>query len=105
MGVCYQHDKHGNLTKYKARLVARGFNQFYKIYYNETFAPVARISTFRCLLVFANQHKMEIHEMDVKTAFLNGDLKEGVFMTIPDGVTVKDDNLVCKLNKSNYGLK
>lgn len=100
-----KHDKNGNLTKYKARLVARGFNQLYKLDYDETFAPVARISTLRCLLAFANQYKLLIHQMDVKTAFLNGDLKEDIFMKVPDGIDIKNVNIVCKLNKSLYGLK
>lgn len=100
-----KNDKNGHPIRYKARLVARGFNQLYKLDYDETFAPVARISTFRCLLAFANQNKMLIHHMDVKTAFLNGELKEEIFMKIPDGVKVNDKNLVYKLNKSLYGLK
>jgi hypothetical protein len=87
--------------KYKARLAARGFNQLYKLDYDETFAPVARINTFRCLLAFTNQCKMLIHQMDVKTAFLNGELREDIsFMKVPDGIDVTNKNIVCK---SLYG--
>ena len=97
-------DRDGNWVKYKARLVARGFNQRKTLDYDETFAPVARISTFRCMVAFANQYELLIHQMDVKTAFLNGTLKENIYMRVPDGVVVKE-NEVCKLNKSLYGLK
>lgn len=69
-------DEHGNPIRYKARLVARGFSQKYLIDYNETFAPVARISSFRFIIAFANQNCLLVHHMDVKTAFLNGKLKE-----------------------------
>lgn len=90
--------------RYKARLVARGFSQEYLTDYNETFAPVARIASFRFIISFANQFNLLVHHMDVKTAFLNGELKEEIYMKIPDGVIGKD-NYVCKLNKSLYGLK
>lgn len=94
----------GKPVRYKARLVARGFSQEYLTDYNETFAPVARMSSFRFIIAFANQFNLLIHHMDVKTAFLNGDLKEEIFMKIPEGVNGKD-NYVCKLNKALYGLK
>lgn len=97
-------DEHGNPTRYKARLVARGFTQKYHIDYEEIYAPVARITTFRFLLAFANQFDLLIHQMDVKTAFLNGNLKEVIYMQIPEGVQA-EENQVCKLNKSIYGLK
>lgn len=99
-----KHDENGNPSKYKARLVARGFSQKYLTYYNETFAPVARIASFRFVIVFANQYNLLIHHMDVKTAFLNGELKEEIYMKVPQGVKCKD-NQVCKLNKAIYGLK
>lgn len=85
--------------KYKTRLVAHGFNQLYKLDYDGTFAPVARISTFRCLLAFANQYKLLVNQIDLKTAFLNGELKEDIFMKVPEGLKINTDNLVCKLNK------
>ena len=99
-----KNDASGNPYKYKARLVARGFSQKYGIDYEETFALVARISSFRFIMAFSNQHDLIVHHMDVKTAFLNGNLKEEIFMKLPDGID-NDKNLVCKLNKAIYGLK
>lgn len=99
-----KNDIYGNPSKYKARLVARGFSQQYLMDYNETFAPVARIATFRLLLSFANQNNLMIHHMDVKTAFLNGNLTEEIYMRVPEGVKASS-NQVCKLHKALYGLK
>lgn len=99
-----KNDEYGKPLKHKARLVARGFSQEYLIDYNETFAPVARISSFRFILAFANQFNLLVHHMDVKTAFLNGNLEEEIYMKIPEGVP-NVNNLVCKLNKALYGLK
>ncbi|CAH0564599.1 unnamed protein product [Brassicogethes aeneus] len=99
-----KNNEFGNPIKYKARLVAKGFSQKYHIDYNETFAPVARISSFRFVLAFANQHCLLVHHMDVKTAFLNGKLKEEIYMKVPEGIK-SNNNQVCKLNKALYGLK
>lgn len=93
-----------NILKYKPRLVARGFNQRYLLDYDETFAPVARIVTFRFLIAFANQSDLLIHQMDVKTAFLNGTLLEEIYMEVPHGFNAPN-GYVCKLNKTLYGLK
>jgi transposase InsO family protein len=90
--------------RYKARLVARGFLQKAGIDYQETYAPVAKLATIRTVIAVANQHKMHIHQMDVKTAFLNGKLEEDVFMEIPEGLDSRP-GYVCKLEKSLYGLK
>lgn len=94
----------GEPVRYKARLVARGFSQQYLEDYDETFAPVARITTFRLIMAFANQNDLLVHHMDVKTAFLNGILKENIYMQVPEGISSKS-NHVCKLNKTLYGLK
>lgn len=99
-----KNDEFGNPLRYKARLVARGFNQQYLQDYNETFAPVARISSFRFIIAFANQFNLLIHHMDVKTAFLNGKLSEEIYMAVPEGVKC-NNNQVCKLHKALYGLK
>lgn len=99
-----KNDEYGNPSKYKARLVARGFSQEYLVDYEETFAPVARISSFRFILAFSNQFNLLVHHMDVKTAFLNGVLKEEIYMKVPEGVKSKS-NQVCKLHKALYGLK
>lgn len=99
-----KNDSNGNLTRYKARLVAKGFSQKYLLDYDETFAPNARITTFRLMLAFAIQNDLLVHQMDVKTAFLNGNLREEIYMRIPEGVNAKE-NHVCKLSKALYGLK
>lgn len=97
-------DECGKPIKYKARLVVRGFNQEFLVDYNETFAPVARISSFRFLLAFSIQNNLLVHHLDVKTAFLNGELEEQIFMEVPQGVASKSTQ-VCRLNKAIYGLK
>ena len=99
-----KNDEFGNPLKFKARVVARGFSQVYLTDYNETFAPVARIPSFRFVIAFSNQFNLLVHHMDVKTAFLNGILKEEIYMRVPEGVECKA-NQVCKLNKAIYGLK
>ncbi|GJY29826.1 zinc finger, CCHC-type containing protein [Tanacetum coccineum] len=75
----------GNIEKFKARLVIQGFKQKLKIDYFDTYAPVARISTIRLLIAMASIHNLIIHQMDVKTAFLNGDLEDEVYMNQPHG--------------------
>lgn len=98
-------DADGNLEKYKARLVARGFTQRYGIDYEETFAPVVRHSTLRTLFAIGVEFDMDIEHIDVSTAFLNGDLKETIYMEQPVGFEVDGTNKVCLLKKSLYGLK
>eukprot|EP00253_Pinus_taeda_P017646 PITA_17646 len=96
----------GSLDKHKARLVAKGFAQKEGVDYEETFAPTAKWATIRTLFALAAQTGWKVHQMDVKTAFLNGDLKENVFMSQPEGFAVKGhEHKVCKLVKSLYGLK
>lgn len=87
-----------------SKTMMTNFSQKYPDDYQETFAPVARISSFRFLLALANQHNLLDHQMDVKTAFLNGKLNEEIYMEIPEGIKVTSDQ-VCKLNKALYGLK
>ena len=90
-----------------ARLVTKGFSQQYSIDYEETFAPVAKFTSIRAILTIAAVLDLEVHQMDVKSAFLNGDLEEEVYMTIPEGVEVPPnvENPVCRLIQSLYGLK
>ncbi len=94
------------VERYKARLVARGFTQTYGVDYNETFAPVAKFTSIRCIFALATLEDMEIHQMDMKTAFLNGELEDEIYMEQPQRFVHKGgEHLVCKLHKSLYGLK
>ena len=96
----------GNVDRYKARLVAKGFTQTYGIDYQETFAPVAKINSIRVLLSLAVNSDWPLYQLDVKNAFLNGDLEEEVFMSLPPGFENKlGSDKVCRLKKSLYGLK
>nr|GFD35057.1 retrovirus-related Pol polyprotein from transposon TNT 1-94 [Tanacetum cinerariifolium] len=78
-------DELGGILKNKARLVARGYRQEEGIYFEDSFAPVARLEAIRIFLAFAAQKNMVVHQMDVKTAFLNGNLREEVYVSQPDG--------------------
>lgn len=91
---------------YKARLVARGFEQG-NISILHVHAPVAKLSTFRIFLSICNKYNLILDQLDVKNAFLNGVIKEKVHMKLPDGLKVceKDKNKVCLLQKAIYGLK
>lgn len=92
--------------RYKARLVAKGFTQVWGEDYHETFSPVARFESIRYLLAHAALEDWDIESMDVKTAFLNGDLDEEIYMEQPEGWVVRGkENHVCLLKKAIYGLK
>ena len=96
----------GSVDRYKARLVAKGFSQKEGLDYKETFAPVAKFSSIRTLLALAAHQDYEVHQMDVKTAFLNGDLDVKLYMMQPEGFIVEgQEEMVCELRKSLYGLK
>ena len=96
----------GNVERYKARLVAQGFSQSYGQDYDETFSPVVRFESLRMIIALSVQRSLKLHQMDVTTAFLNGELNDEVYMKQPEGYVVKGkENLVCKLKKSIYGLK
>jgi len=96
----------GLMERYKARLVAQGFSQKYGDDYDETFCPVVRLESLRALIALAVHYKLRLHQVDVTTAFLNGELEEEVYMKQPKGfVTEGQEHLVCKLKKSIYGLK
>ena len=96
----------GTLDKYKARLVARGFTQVQGLDYMETFSPVVKLNSIKVILALATQYNFEIHQLDVKTAFLNGYLEEDIYMIPPEGLALPlNSDLVCKLGRSLYGLK
>lgn len=104
MGVQSQTNSDGTVHRYKAKLVAKGFNQEYGIDYEETFAPVARVTLVRSLLAIAAVRRWPLYQMDFKNAFLHGDLTKEVYMKPPPGVTHPHDH-VCRLKKALYGLK
>ncbi|KAG8492662.1 hypothetical protein CXB51_010306 [Gossypium anomalum] len=96
----------GSLNKLKARLVVKGFSQKYGLDYMETFAPVARLDTIRLLIALATQKQWKIHQLDVKSAFLNGFLEEEIYIDQPQGFVVSSkEQKVYKLKKALYGLK
>jgi transposase InsO family protein len=96
----------GEVVKYKARLVARGFLQRHGVDYEEVFAPVARLETVRVVVAHASMQRWKIHQLDVKSAFLNGELEEEVYVEQPAGfVKQGSENKVLKLRKALYGLK
>lgn len=96
----------GSINKFKAKLVAKGYIQRHGIDYDEVFAPMTRIETVRFLIALAASRGWENHHLDVKTAFLHGDLKEEVYVFQPEGLVVKgNENKVYKLKKVLYGLR
>lgn len=97
-------DDTGKVVDYKARLVAKGCSQKYGTDFNETFSPVTRYSKIRTLLCLGLQLGMDIDHLDVTTAFLNGELKEEVYLEQPEGY-ILGKNKVCKLKRAIYGLK
>ena len=96
----------GQVERHKARLVAQGFAQKQGLDYDETFPPVVRFESLRTVIALTVQNGMKMHQMDVTTAFLNGELQEEVYMKQPEGFVAEgQEDLVCKLKRSIYGLK
>nr|GEY97647.1 retrovirus-related Pol polyprotein from transposon TNT 1-94 [Tanacetum cinerariifolium] len=99
-------DELGGILKNKARLVARAYHQEEGIHFEESFAPVARLKAIQIFLAYVAHKNMVVYQMDVKTAFWNGNLREEVYISQPDGFVEQDNpNHVYKLKKALYGLK
>lgn len=97
---------YGFVDKYKARLVAKSYRQWEGLDYFDTYLHVSRITSIKMLISIAVIYNLEIYQMNVKTAFLNGELEEEIYMEQPEGFLVKwQENKVCKPVKSLYGLK
>ena len=94
----------GTVLKYKARIVAQGFTQIEGVDYDETFAPVAKHTSLRVILALTAKHNLEVHQMDVKSAYLNGELKEEIYMEPPSGFDTPE-GMVFRLVKAVYGTK
>ena len=99
-----KRDADGKISRFKARLVARGFTQVYGTDYLDTYAPVTRLETIRLLFALAAEKDWEIRQIDVKTAYLNGKLDEEIFMEPPEGYPVPEGHVLL-LKKALYGLK
>ena len=100
-------ENNGNI-KYKARLVIRGFKDKNMYELQETYAPVSRLALIRSVLAIINRYDLEVCQMDVKTAFLNGTIDDEIYMEIPEGVNVSNEfrrENVCKIEKALYGLR
>jgi hypothetical protein len=101
-----KHVADGSIEKHKARFVARGFSQKEGIDYEETFAPVARYTSIITIIALATKMKWKLHQMDVKTTFLNGVIEEKVYIEQPQGFEFEDKKThLSRLKKALYGLK
>jgi Reverse transcriptase (RNA-dependent DNA polymerase)/gag-polypeptide of LTR copia-type/Pol polyprotein, beta-barrel domain len=101
-----KRDNLGNINRWKARLVAQGFSQIPGIDFTETYSPTIRFTSVRFILALVSHYDLEVRQIDVKGAYLNGVLEEDVYMHQPEGFVVEEKkDFVCKLNKGIYGLK
>jgi hypothetical protein len=101
-----KQDEHGVVTRNKARLVAKGYSQVKGLDFDETYALVARLESIRILLAYATYHGFKLYQTDTKNAFLNGPIKEEVYVEQPHGFEDSEyPSHVYKLSKALYGLK
>lgn len=101
-----KRDAEGNIERYKARLVAKGCSQQYGVNYEETYSPVVRYATIRMVFALAAELQLYMHQMDICTAYLNGELSDEIYMVQPEMfINKRHPNKVAKLNKAIYGLK
>lgn len=102
-------DETGKINRYKARLVPKGFQQREGLDYTETFSPVVRHDSLRTFLALSTLKDLELIQFDVKTAFLHGKQNDELYIKLPQGLKInpkfKSGELMCKLNKSIYGIK
>jgi len=100
-----KHDAEGKMTRYKARLVAQGFNQVHGRDFDETWALVPNAATTRSLFSVVAARGWEVHHVEVKTAFLNAKVDKEMYIELPDGVDPKGLEEICRLNLALYGKK
>jgi hypothetical protein len=100
-----KQDAQGNVERYKSRLVAKGFLQKQGVDFEEVYAPMSKHTTLRAVLAIVAQQDLELHQLDVKTAFLDGELEEKIYMQQPQGYEQGGPNTVCRLLKALYGLR
>jgi hypothetical protein len=101
-----KYKKDGQVTKNKARLVCKRFSQVEGIYFEEMFAPIAKMEAIRLILDYACSKNIKVYQMDVKSVFLNEDLEEEIYIEQPEGFQMLEkENYVCRLKKTLYGLK
>ena len=106
MDIQNKLNENGDVIRNKARLACKGYAQQEGIDFEETFAPVARIEAIRMFLAFSSFQQIKVYQMDVKSAFLNGNLEEEVYIEQPEGFILgNDEKLVCRIKKALYGLK
>jgi hypothetical protein len=104
-GVHVKYKVDGQVDEYKVHLVAKGYSQVLGIDYIETFSLVVKLTFIRIIMAFATKYNYEVHQMDIKAYFLNGEFEGKNYMKQPKGfVQTSKNNLVCKLNKNIYAL-